>query len=89
MISMASSLHDIGKISIPEQILNKPGRLTPEEFEIIKNHSLIGAQMLEDLPLHRGEALVQTAHDICRWHHERYDGGGYPDKLKFQFRRRL
>lgn len=82
MISMASSLHDIGKISIPEQILNKPGRLTPEEFEIIKNHSLIGAQMLEDLPLHRGEALVQTAHDICRWHHERYDGGGYPDKLK-------
>lgn len=82
VIVNASALHDIGKISIPEHILNKPGRLTAEEFEVIKKHSAIGAKILEDTPYHSDNALVNTAHDICRWHHERWDGGGYPDQLK-------
>ncbi|MCH1983005.1 diguanylate cyclase [Ruminococcus sp. OA3] len=82
VIINASSLHDIGKISVPEKILNKPGKLTPEEFEIIKPHSLIGARMLEDLTYYQDEELVRVARDICRWHHERYDGQGYPDGLK-------
>lgn len=82
LISKAAAFHDIGKISISEEILNKPGRLTEEEFEIMKTHSLIGANMLEDLPLHKEEPLVEVAYEICRWHHERYDGRGYPDGLK-------
>lgn len=82
MISKAASFHDIGKISISESILNKPGRLTAEEFEIMKTHSAIGADMLANLPLHKDEPLVQVAYEICRWHHERYDGRGYPDGLK-------
>ena len=82
MISKAAAFHDIGKISISEEILNKPGRLAEEEFEIMKAHSLIGANMLEDLPLHKEEPLVEVAYEICRWHHERYDGKGYPDGLK-------
>ena len=82
MIVNASALHDIGKISIQESILNKPGRLTPEEFEIIKTHSAIGAQILENTPYQHQEELLNVAHDICRWHHERYDGKGYPDGLK-------
>lgn len=82
LITNASALHDIGKISISEQILNKPGKLTPEEFEVIKNHSKIGAQMLETIPFYQDESLVKTARDICLWHHERYDGRGYPDGLK-------
>lgn len=82
LISMASSLHDIGKIAIPEEILNKPGRFTDEEFEIMKTHSAVGAQMLDELELYKEEKLVRVAHDICRWHHERYDGRGYPDGLK-------
>lgn len=82
MISKAAAFHDIGKISISEEILNKPGRLTKEEFEIMKTHSAIGADMLEDLPFHKNEPLVKTAYEICRWHHERYDGNGYPDGLK-------
>lgn len=82
LISNASALHDIGKISIPEEILNKPGRLTNEEFEIMKTHSMVGASMLHELPLHQEEALVKIAYEICRWHHERYDGKGYPDGLK-------
>ncbi len=81
-ISMASAFHDIGKIAVPENILNKPGKLTPEEFEIIKTHSMEGANMLERLPLHSDEPLVRTAYEICRWHHERWDGRGYPDGLK-------
>lgn len=82
VISIASSLHDIGKISIPEEILNKPGRLTKEEFETMKTHSIIGAEMLDHLPYYRNEELVKVAYQICRWHHERYDGRGYPDGLK-------
>lgn len=82
IITTASALHDIGKIAIPEAVLNKPGKLTPKEFEIMKTHSLIGAQMLKDLPIHQGEPLVKVAYEICRWHHERYDGRGYPDGLK-------
>ena len=82
MITMASSLHDIGKIGIPEEILNKPGKLTKEEFEIMKQHSAIGADMLRSLKRYQNEELVKIAYEICRWHHERYDGRGYPDGLK-------
>ena len=83
LISTASALHDIGKISISDAILNKPGRLTAEEFEVIKTHSMVGANMLLDLPIEQQEApLVKVATEICRWHHERYDGNGYPDGLK-------
>ena len=83
LISAASALHDIGKISISDAILNKPGRLTAEEFEVIKTHSMVGANMLLDLPIEQQEApLVNVAIEICRWHHERYDGNGYPDGLK-------
>lgn len=82
LIANASALHDIGKISIDEKILNKPGRLTEEEYEIMKTHTIIGAQILERAPHSKENTLVQTAHQICRWHHERYDGRGYPDGLK-------
>lgn len=83
LISMASSLHDIGKIAIPEDVLNKPGRLTDEEFEIIKTHAAIGADILLSLPADQQSVpLVRVAFEICRWHHERYDGKGYPDGLK-------
>lgn len=81
-ISTASALHDIGKISIPEEILNKPGRLTNEEFDIMKTHTVIGADILKRLPAYETSDFVKLAHDICRWHHERYDGHGYPDGLK-------
>ena len=82
IITTASALHDIGKIGIDEKILNKPGKLTDEEFEIMKTHTVIGASILENLDVYRNEELVKTARDICRWHHERYDGKGYPDGLK-------
>ena len=82
LISTASALHDIGKINIPEQILNKPGRLTKEEFEIIKTHSAVGEHMLRQIPFNQNEPLVKVAREICRWHHERWDGRGYPDGLK-------
>ena len=83
LISTASALHDIGKIAISDTILNKPGRLTAEEFEVMKTHSMVGANMLLDLPFEQQEApLVKVASEICRWHHERYDGNGYPDGLK-------
>ncbi len=82
MITLASALHDIGKIGIDDKILNKPGRLTKEEFEIMKSHTLIGASILENLGLYQEEPLIKTAYQICRWHHERYDGKGYPDGLQ-------
>ena len=81
LIVMASSLHDIGKIAIDDAILNKPGRLTREEFDIMKRHTTIGAAMLDQLHRYRNEPLVRTAYEICRWHHERWDGRGYPDGL--------
>lgn len=82
MIPLASALHDIGKIGIDEKILNKPGRLTPEEFEVMKTHSILGAKMLHDLDNFAEQPLLQTAYEIARWHHERWDGRGYPDGLK-------
>ena len=82
MITIASALHDIGKVGIDEKILNKPGRLTNEEFEEMKKHTLIGASMLKSLGVYQNEELVKVAYQICRWHHERYDGKGYPDGLK-------
>ena len=82
MIATASALHDIGKIGIDEKILNKPGKLTKEEFEIMKQHTLIGAQMLDSLEMYHDEEMMKYAYEICRWHHERYDGKGYPDGLK-------
>ncbi|MDE6034598.1 MAG: HD domain-containing protein, partial [Ruminococcus sp.] len=81
LITTASSLHDIGKIGIPENILNKPGRFTPEEFSIMKTHTTIGASLLDEMSVYQDEPLVKTAREICRWHHERYDGKGYPDGL--------
>ena len=82
LISTASSLHDIGKISIDDKILNKPGKLTADEFEIMKTHSIIGSEMLLDLHNTHNYPLFDKAYEICRWHHERYDGKGYPDGLK-------
>ena len=81
LITMASSLHDIGKISIADNILNKPGRLTNEEFEVMKTHSYIGAQIIAGLKWNQQDPLLKTAYEICRWHHERWDGKGYPDGL--------
>lgn len=81
LISRASALHDIGKIAIPTEILNKPGKLTPEEFEQMKGHAMEGANMLRALPFHQDEPLVKEAYAICRWHHERWDGKGYPDGI--------
>lgn len=82
LISTASAVHDIGKIAIDEKILNKPGKLTKEEFESMKQHTLIGAEMVGKMEQFKNEPLIQTAYEICRWHHERYDGRGYPDGLK-------
>ncbi len=82
LICVASSLHDIGKIAIPDEIINKPGKLTAEEFEIMKTHSAQGAKMIESLTEYKDERLIKFAHDICLYHHERYDGKGYPVGLK-------
>ena len=82
IIATASALHDIGKIGIPEEIINKPARLTTEEFEIMKKHTVIGEDILKKLDTYQDEKLVQVAMQICRSHHERYDGKGYPDGLK-------
>ena len=82
LIPLASALHDIGKIGIADKILNKPGKLTPEEFEVIKTHSMLGAEMLQNLDNFGEQPLLQTAYEIARWHHERWDGRGYPDGLK-------
>lgn len=85
LISTASALHDLGKIVIPTEILNKPGRLTAEEYAVIKTHTVKGARILRDLSNTIGggnEPLLQVAYAICRWHHERWDGSGYPDGRK-------
>ena len=82
LISNASALYDIGKISVPGAVLKKPGRLTDEEFEAMKNHTEVGSRMLDTLPFDNDQPLLKVARDICRWHHERYDGRGYPDGLK-------
>ena len=81
MITNASTLHDIGKIAISDEILNKPGKLTKEEFDTMKTHTTIGAKMLEDLEMYKDEPFMKYAYEIARWHHERYDGNGYPDGL--------
>lgn len=79
LISRAAALHDLGKVSIPDEVLNKPGRLTAEELETMKKHTVIGSQLLESEVRYKDEPLVKYAYEICRWHHERYDGKGYPD----------
>lgn len=81
-IAIASILHDVGKISVPDVILNKPGKLTPEEFEVMKAHTVQGADLLQRIPQFRDHGAYIYACDIARHHHERWDGGGYPDGLK-------
>lgn len=82
MISEASAMHDIGKISIPEHILNKPGPLTAEEYEEMKKHTLYGCAILASLPFFQEEEVFQYAYEICRHHHDRWDGTGYPDGIR-------
>ena len=81
LIATASSLHDIGKVGISKEILNKPTKLTDEEYEIMKTHTLIGAKMIQNMDYPDDKPLVKTAYEICRWYHERFDGKGYPDSL--------
>lgn len=81
VIGIAAITHDVGKISIPDTILNKPGRLTPEEFEIMKQHTVKGAELLSKIPQMKEQATFFYAYDIALHHHERWDGRGYPDGL--------
>lgn len=82
LISTAASLHDLGKLDVDERILNKPGKLTPDEYEQVKKHTVYGAKMVKGMTEYADEPLVKYIYEICRWHHERYDGKGYPDGLK-------
>lgn len=80
MISQAAALHDVGKIAIPDSILDKPGRLTAEEFAEMKKHTVYGCEILERFKQEDNE-FYKYCYEICRWHHEKYDGRGYPDNL--------
>lgn len=81
LISRAAAIHDIGKVSIPDEVINKPGKLTDKEFDLMKTHTTVGAKMLDSIKEYKNEPLVKISYKICRWHHERYDGNGYPDGL--------
>lgn len=80
-ISIAAALHDIGKVGVDLKILNKPGKLSHAEFEVVKQHTLMGASLIEKAGNYQESGLIKVAYEICRWHHERYDGRGYPDGL--------
>jgi putative two-component system response regulator len=82
MIVSTSSLHDVGKISIPDNVLLKPGKLTQEEYEYMKSHTTRGSEILSEFKDIWDDEYRKTSYEICRYHHERYDGRGYPDGLK-------
>lgn len=82
VISSAAAMHDVGKIAIPDSILLKPGKLTPEEFNEMKQHTVKGCEILDSMATLQDENYSKYSYEICRYHHERYDGKGYPDGLK-------